>query len=155
MDIELERWKAAGKYFDYMGFNIFYRTEGSGPTLQYVGLGAAMGQADRRFTVVAPDMLGMGFSDKPVAYGYSVHDHADMHEALLVHLGVKSAHILAHDIGDSVGQELLARSVFSQQAYGALRIESITWLNGGLFNEAYTPRGCCRRFCRERRWGTS
>jgi pimeloyl-ACP methyl ester carboxylesterase len=93
-----------------------------------------------RFTVVAPDMLGMGFSDKPVAYGYSVHDHADMHEALLVHLGVKSAHILAHDIGDSVGQELLARSVFSQQAYGALRIESITWLNGGLFNEAYTPR---------------
>ena len=85
-------------------------------------------------------MLGMGFSDKPVAYGYSVHDHADMHEALLVHLGVNSAHILAHDIGDSVGQELLARSVFSQQAYGALRIESITWLNGGLFNEAYTPR---------------
>ena len=47
MDIELERWKAAGKYFDYLGFNIFYRTEGSGPTLQYVGLGAAMGQADR------------------------------------------------------------------------------------------------------------
>jgi hypothetical protein len=33
MDIELERWKAAGKCFDYLGFNIFYRTEGSGPTL--------------------------------------------------------------------------------------------------------------------------
>jgi pimeloyl-ACP methyl ester carboxylesterase len=33
MNIELERWKAAGKYFDYLGFNIFYRTEGSGPTL--------------------------------------------------------------------------------------------------------------------------
>jgi len=148
MDIELERWKAAGKYFDYLGFNIFYRTEGSGPTLLLIH-GYQFNTCDwaplwdrltARFTVVAPDMLGMGFSDKPVAYGYSVHDHADMHEALLVHLGVKSAHILAHDIGDSVGQELLARSVFSQQAYGALRIESITWLNGGLFNEAYTPR---------------
>jgi hypothetical protein len=33
MDIELERWKAAGKCFDYLGFNIFYHTEGSGPTL--------------------------------------------------------------------------------------------------------------------------
>ena len=148
MDIELERWKAAGKCFDYLGFNIFYRTEGSGPTLLLIhgypfntwDWAPLWDRLTARFTVVAPDMLGMGFSDKPVAYGYSVHDHADMHEALLVHLGVKSAHILAHDIGDSVGQELLARSVFSQQAYGALRIESITWLNGGLFNEAYTPR---------------
>jgi hypothetical protein len=34
----------------------------------------------------------------------------------------------------------LARHEFGQQVYGALRIESITWLNGGLFNEAYTPR---------------
>ena len=148
MDIELERWKAAGKYFDYLGFNIFYRTEGSGPTLLLIhgypfntwDWAPLWDRLTARFTVVAPDMLGMGFSDKPVAYGYSVHDHADMHEALLVHLGVESAHILAHDIGDSVGQELLARSVFSQQAYWALRIESITWLNGGLFNEAYTPR---------------
>ena len=36
-----------------------------------------------RFTVIAPDMIGMGFSAKPVAYEYSVADHADMHEALL------------------------------------------------------------------------
>ena len=85
-------------------------------------------------------MLGMGFSDKPVAYGYSVHDHADMHEALLAHLGIDNAHILAHDIGDSVGQELLARHEFGQPAYGALSIDSITWLNGGMFIETYTPR---------------
>ncbi len=31
-------------------------------------------------------------------------------------------------------------SEFAEHAYGALRIESITWLNGGLFNETYTPR---------------
>jgi pimeloyl-ACP methyl ester carboxylesterase len=84
--------------------------------------------------------MGMGFSAKPVAYEYSVHDHADMHEALLTHLGIGNAHILAHDIGDSVGQELLARHEFRQHAYGALRIESITWLNGGMFVETYTPR---------------
>ena len=28
MDAELERWKAAGEYFDYLGFDIFYRVAG-------------------------------------------------------------------------------------------------------------------------------
>jgi pimeloyl-ACP methyl ester carboxylesterase len=90
--------------------------------------------------VIAPDMLGMGFSAKPVAYQYTVPDHADMHEALLAHLGIAAVHILAHDLGDSVGQELLARHEFTEQSHGAVRIESVTWLNGGMFNEAYTPR---------------
>jgi pimeloyl-ACP methyl ester carboxylesterase len=148
MDAELERWKASGQYFDYLGFDVFYRVGGSGPTLLLIhgypfnswDWAPMWDRLTDRFTVVAPDMLGMGFSDKPIKYEYSVHDHADMHEALLAHLGVESAHILAHDIGDSVGQEMLARREFSEQAYGALRIESITWLNGGLFNESYTPR---------------
>ena len=148
MDPELERWKAGGQYYDYLGFNVFYRTAGSGPNLLLIH-GYPFNSWDwapiwerltERFTVIAPDMLGMGFSDKPVAYQYTVHDHADMHEALLAELGVTSAHILAHDLGDSVGQEILARHQFSERAYGSLRIESVTWLNGGLFNEAYTPR---------------
>jgi len=148
VDAELERWKSGGQYLDYLGFNIFYRTQGSGPHLLLIhgypfntwDWAPLWDRLTERFTVVAPDMLGMGFSDKPFAYEYSVHDHADMHEALLAHLGVESVHVLAHDIGDSVGQELLARHEFGEQAYGALRIESITWLNGGLFNETYTPR---------------
>jgi pimeloyl-ACP methyl ester carboxylesterase len=148
MDAELERWKAAGQNFDYLGFDVFYRTEGSGPHLMLIhgypfntwDWAPLWDRLTERFTLIAPDMLGMGFSDKPVAYEYTVHDHADMHEALLAHLGVESAHILAHDLGDSVGQEMLARHEFSEQAYGSLRIESITWLNGGLFNETYTPR---------------
>jgi pimeloyl-ACP methyl ester carboxylesterase len=148
MDAELERWKAAGRYFDYLGFEVFYRNEGTGPPLLLIH-GYPFNTWDwapiwptltERFTVIAPDMLGMGFSDKPGAYEYSVPDHADMHEALLAHLGVTSCHILAHDIGDSVGQEMLARHEFGQQSYGSLRIESVTWLNGGLFNETYRPR---------------
>ncbi|WKG05989.1 alpha/beta fold hydrolase [Mycolicibacterium sp. HK-90] len=148
MDAELQSWKDAGRFFDYLGFDIFYRVEGSGPNLLLIH-GYPFSSWDwsliwprltERFTVIAPDMIGMGFSDKPVAYEYTVHDHADMHEALLEHLGVRGAHILAHDLGDSVGQELLARHEFGGRSYGALDIESITWLNGGLFNESYTPR---------------
>lgn len=152
MDAELERWKTAGHYFDYLGFEIFYRVDGpplgQAPTLLAVH-GYPFNSWDwsliwptltERFTVIAPDMIGMGFSAKPAAYRYSVLDHADMHEALLEHLNVERCHVLAHDLGDSVGQELLARSEFGEQSYGPVRYESITWLNGGLFNEAYTPR---------------
>jgi pimeloyl-ACP methyl ester carboxylesterase len=152
MHAELEAWKAAGQYFDYLGFEIFYRVDGpplgKAPVLLLIH-GYPFNTWDwapiwptitERFTVIAPDMIGMGFSDKPVAYQYSVPDHADMHEALLDHLGIDQAHILAHDLGDSVGQELLARNQFGDQVYGKLDIGSITWLNGGLFNEAYTPR---------------
>jgi len=148
MDAELQRWKAAGHWFDYLGFDIFYRVEGSGPALLLIhgypfnswDWSEIWGALTTRFTVIAPDMMGMGFSAKPVAYEYSVHDHADMHEALLAHLDVEEAHILSHDVGDSVAQELLARREFGEQQYGALRITTITWLNGGMFNEAYTPR---------------
>ena len=33
MDAELEDWKSGGQYFDNLGFNVFYRLEGSGPRL--------------------------------------------------------------------------------------------------------------------------
>ncbi|OBG22961.1 alpha/beta hydrolase [Mycolicibacterium celeriflavum] len=152
MDAELEGWKSAGRYFDYLGFDIFYRIDGpplgEAPTLLMVH-GYPFNSWDcsliwptltERFTVIAPDMIGLGFSAKPSAYRYSVADHADVHEALLDHLHVENCHVLAHDLGDSVGQELLARSEFREQAYGSVHYRSITWLNGGLFNEAYTPR---------------
>jgi pimeloyl-ACP methyl ester carboxylesterase len=152
MDAELERWKASGQYFDYLGFDIFYRLDGlplgHGPALLLVH-GYPFNSFDweliwptlvERFTVIAPDMIGMGFSAKPVAYGYSVHDHADMHEALLAHLGVERCHLLPHDLGDSVAQELLARHHFGEHVYGPVGYESITWLNGGMFNESYAPR---------------
>jgi pimeloyl-ACP methyl ester carboxylesterase len=148
MDAELEDWKSRGQYFDYLGFNVFYRIDGSGPRLLLIH-GYPFNSWDwapiwptltQRFTVIAPDMLGMGFSDKPVRYQYSVPDHADMHEALLADLGVDSCHVVAHDIGVSVAQEMLARHDLGQQSYRQFRIESLTWLNGGLFNEAYAPR---------------
>ncbi|KMO78261.1 alpha/beta fold hydrolase [Mycolicibacterium chlorophenolicum] len=148
MDAGLAQWKAQGQYFDYLGFDVFYRCEGEGPALLLVhgypfnsyDWAAIWPALTSRFRVIAPDMMGMGFSAKPHAYRYTVSDHADMHEALLADLGVRSAHVLAHDLGDSVAQELLARKVFGEQAYGGWDIESITWLNGGLFTEAYTPR---------------
>jgi len=148
MDHELESWQAEGHWFDYLGFEVFYRSAGSGSHLVLIH-GYPFSSFDwkrlwrpltERFAVIAPDMLGMGFSAKPDRYEYSVHDHADMHEALLEHLGVGECHLFAHDIGDSVAQELLARHDLGEQSAARFQIKSITWLNGGLFNEAYAPR---------------
>jgi pimeloyl-ACP methyl ester carboxylesterase len=145
---ELERWRAKGSAFDFLGFEVFYVIEGSGPHLLLVH-GYPFNSFDwvkiwppltERFTVIAPDMLGMGFSDKPEQYEYSVHAHADMHEALLAHLGVERCRILAHDIGVSVVQEMLTRHDHGEQSSGHFTIQSIAWLNGGLFYEAYRPR---------------
>jgi pimeloyl-ACP methyl ester carboxylesterase len=148
MDAELQRWKSNGRWFDYLGFEVFYAIDGAGPHLLLLH-GYPFSSFDwarvwrsltDRFTVIAPDMIGMGFSAKPVRYDYSVPDHASMHEALLGHLGVRECHVVAHDIGDSVAQELLARLERGEQSADPFAIRSITWLNGGLFNEAYRPR---------------
>ena len=89
-------------------------------------------------------MIGMGFSDKPVAYGYSVHDHADMHEALLAHLGVERCHMLAHDLGDSVGQELLARNVFGEHVVRRGELSSRSPGSTAACSTRRTRRGPCR-----------
>lgn len=90
-----------------------------------------------RHRLIAPDLLGMGFSDKPADHAYGIENHADLLEALLDRLGVQQVHIVAHDLGVSVAQEMLAR----RQAHPlAPRILSLTLLNGGVCPEAYQPR---------------
>jgi pimeloyl-ACP methyl ester carboxylesterase len=59
--------------------------------------------------------------------------YADQAEAVLARLGVVRVHVLAHDLGDTVAQELLAR----QDAPSSPRIVSACLLNGGLFPEAH------------------
>lgn len=88
------------------------------------------------FNLIAADMLGFGLSDKPADIQYTISGQADLQEALLSDLGVGDAHILAHDYGDTVAQELLARS---QEGLLSFSLKSICFLNGGLFPEAHHP----------------
>jgi pimeloyl-ACP methyl ester carboxylesterase len=93
---------------------------------------------ERFARVVAADMIGFGFSAKPDHYDYSILDQADLHEGLLARLGVSRCHVLAHDYGDTVAQELLARH--EERTGAGLGIESCVFLNGGLFPETHRPR---------------
>jgi pimeloyl-ACP methyl ester carboxylesterase len=90
-----------------------------------------------KFRLAALDMLGFGLSDKPRNIIYSIYSQADFQEVLLEHLGVGEAHILAHDYGDTVAQELLARR---QEGSLSFAIKSVVFLNGGLFPEQHRAR---------------
>jgi pimeloyl-ACP methyl ester carboxylesterase len=70
-----------------------------------------------------------------VHHSYSLLEQADLQQALLAHLQVEQPlHILAHDYGDSVAQELLARHYENR-----LAVASCVFLNGGLFPETHRP----------------
>ena len=88
-----------------------------------------------RYQVIACDMLGFGDSAKPRGHAYSLLQQADLQQALLADLGIREpVHVLAHDYGDSVAQELLARHY-----EGRFHMASCVFLNGGLFPETHRP----------------
>ena len=154
----LDAWRAAGRTFSVGPHRLFYRQEGAGtPLLLIHGFPTASWDWSRvwpalaqRFGLVAMDMLGFGFSTKPRRHRYSIFEQADLHEALLEHLGIRRVHILAHDYGDTVAQELLARHAERRRGPGfsatggdgSARVEvaSVCFLNGGLYPEATHPR---------------
>ncbi len=61
---------------------------------------------DRR--VLFLDFLGYGFSDKP-DLAYTIEAQADLVEAFVADVGLSELALLTHDMGDTVGGELLAR----------------------------------------------
>jgi pimeloyl-ACP methyl ester carboxylesterase len=65
-------------------------------------------RADRR--VVCLDFLGFGLSDKP-DWRYSIRAHADTVEAVASTYGLTRVALVTHDMGDSIGGEVLARSL--------------------------------------------
>jgi len=89
-----------------------------------------------RHRLQAIDMLGFGRSDKPLAFDYSIAASADQWEALAARDGVDEVELLAHDYGNTVAQELLARQLEGRLRF---RIVRATFLNGGLFPEATRP----------------
>ena len=146
----LDGWRNAGKTFRFGEHAVFYRSGGrgdSGATLLCIhGLPTASWDFHRvwpgleaRFgLVLAADMLGFGFSAKPRGHTYSIAEQADLHEQLLREHGVSRVHVLAHDYGVTVAQELLARYHERRaRGDGSLQLESICFLNGGLFPETH------------------
>ncbi len=57
----------------------------------------------KSYRVIVPDHIGCGFSDKPQKYAYTLEQHIQNFEALLVHLEVKEITLVVHDWGGGIG----------------------------------------------------
>lgn len=143
----LRAWREAGEFIAVGGRRIYCRRGGAGPRLLLIH-GFPTSSLDwapiwpmlaARFEVLAFDLLGLGLSDKPRGHRYRVHEQADLAEAVARHYGWNAACVLAHDYGDTVAQELLARNNPHPER-AALRLLRLCLLNGGLFPETHRAR---------------
>jgi pimeloyl-ACP methyl ester carboxylesterase len=123
---------------------VFVRRMGSGPSMtvlhgfpssshDWAQVAPALAE---RHALLLPDFLGFGASDKPADHEYSIHEQADLVEALWEHAGIESTIVVAHDYAVSVTQELLAR-----RSEGALRVDvrAVHLTNGGLYPDLHRP----------------
>lgn len=143
--MNLNDWKESGKYYDHAGLPIFYHLTADMDEVLLCLHGFPASSFDyhkiwndlaREFAVLSFDLIGYGFSAKPVNFGYTTFDQVDALTALLEHLKIKRVHLLAHDYGNTLTQELLARAEENRLSFS---IASICMLNGALFPETHRP----------------
>src|SRR4051794_21091511 len=95
------------------GNRVSYRTGGDGPLLVLVhGITSSSASWEpvlpglaERFTVLAPDLLGHGQSDKP-AGDYSLGSHACLIRDLILALGHGPGTIVGHSLGGGIAMQL-------------------------------------------------
>lgn len=119
----IETWRRRGSIRNIGGHDIFVVDEPAGREAGHLPVLVLHGYptssidflsvlpslaAERR--VVLFDMLGYGLSSKP-DQSYSLFEQADIAEAVALACGLGSVALLTHDMGDSVGGELLARGL--------------------------------------------
>jgi len=139
--VTVEEWRELGTTFDWRGHRIFHRIEGEGePLLLVHGFPTASWDWARlwpalvtRYRVLALDLIGFGLSAKPRDFAYSIMAQADLIAALLERERTTRYRLVAHDMGVTVAQELLAR----QRDPSAPQIVAACLLNGGLFPETH------------------
>ena len=145
----LKQWRASAEYFQAGGHRIAFwasrKPDDSKPWLLLIhgyptsswDWSGVWPSLKPHFNLAAIDMLGFGLSDKPRDIQYKIMHQADLQEAFLSELGVGEAHLFAHDYGDTVAQELLARHLEGTLSFA---MKSICFLNGGLFPEQHRAR---------------
>ena len=139
--LTLDDWIDRAQFFDHESHRIAYWVAGHGrPLLLIHGFPTSSWDWHRVWgplavnrRVIACDMLGFGLSAKPRS-GYSIRRQADIQIELLQELGITDFDVIAHDYGDTVGQELLARRNEQGADFGLGRM---LLLNGGLFPEQH------------------
>jgi len=142
--MELSMWKNSGQLFEWKDHSIFVQDTAAAnkpvlllihgfPTSSY-DFHLLWPELAETHRLIAFDMLGYGYSDKPRTWQHSIFNQADIAEALLKSKGVEECSMITHDVGDTVGQELLARHAEGKLSF---RLRRVVMFNGGLFPETH------------------
>ena len=143
--MNLTEWRTGGNYFNRRNLQIFYRLSKKSDEVLLCLHGFPTSSHDyhkiwnaltEKFAVLSFDLIGYGFSAKPVTFDYTTFNQVDILQNLLEHLNIKKIHILAHDYGNTMTQELLARAEENRLNF---TIETICFMNGALFPETHRP----------------
>ncbi len=100
------------EYRTIHGYRRAFRIAGEGPAILLIhGIGdnsstwdEVIGELARDYTVIAPDLLGHGLSDKPKA-DYSIAAFANGMRDLLVVLGITKVTVVGHSLGGGVAMQ--------------------------------------------------
>ncbi|MFZ9004154.1 MAG: alpha/beta fold hydrolase [Robiginitalea sp.] len=141
--MNVNEWYKGGQFTSVNGLKVYFRRSGEGEPLVCIhGFPSSSWDFEKiwsslisRFDTFAPDLIGLGKSDKP-KQPLPVSLQADIIEALLIQEDITNAHILAHDLGDTVAQELLARQTMNSSQ---INWKSCIFMNGGIFPETHRP----------------
>jgi pimeloyl-ACP methyl ester carboxylesterase len=138
-------WQQAGEITEFRGHSIHtFRQPGEGPLLLLLhGFPSSsydwrlLLQQEPERNLLAFDFLGFGLSAKPRKHDYSLFWQADLAEELVRReADRRPVFVLAHDMGTSVANELMARDI-----EGRLEMElaGILLFNGSMVLERATP----------------
>ena len=111
--LDLSEVEKPGRIVSIDGVAVHYLEAGEGPALVLIhGLGAStftfqriLPELARRFRVVALDLKGFGFSDRPDG-DYTLTAQADLVRQLMDRLGIEKASVLGHSMGGAVAMRL-------------------------------------------------
>jgi pimeloyl-ACP methyl ester carboxylesterase len=141
----VREWEERGESEEFRGHSIHsFRQEGEGPLLLLLH-GFPSSSYDWRLlleelpgrNVLAFDFLGFGLSAKPREHDYSLFWQADLTEELVRRHGDgRPVFVVAHDMGTSVANELMARELEGQLP---MEIAGILLFNGSMVLEAASP----------------
>ena len=141
--MNLDEWYKGGDRILVDDLHLFYRRAGEGEPLLCIH-GFPTSSWDfaliwpaliQHFDVMATDLIGLGRSAKPKRK-ITIALQADRLEQFMLQQGIQSAHLLAHDLGDTVALELLARQL---EGNSKINWQSCILMNGGIFPETYRP----------------
>lgn len=141
----VRRWQAEGEREHFRGHGIHvHRRAGEGPLLLLLH-GFPSSSYDWRLlldelpgpNIIAFDFLGFGLSDKPREHRYGLAWQADLASELVRrHGGGRPVFVVGHDMGTSVGTELMARDLEGELG---IDLAGVLLFNGSIVLERASP----------------